>query len=180
MKDARIRIPRSALAVLVAVVALTGLLFSPARDAITGLVPVATADPALLASQRAAAEAGIERAHRTAAAQVKRIRGFNLAITQAQADVIERKGYDDLAATRRAAVISIAQAFKMSQADLVAYVPAAEARMAGLGEGAVTTVLAPGLYEIVRLAGDRLVKIAEATSTELTGPPRPSPSATPR
>lgn len=180
MRDARIRIPVPALAAVVVILALAVLLVSPARDTLVGLVPVATADPAMLSTQRGAAEAGLERAHRTAVAQVKRIRGFNLAITQAQADVIERKAYEDLAATRRAAVISIAQAFKMSQAELVAYVPAAEVRMAQVGEGPVTTVLAPGLYEIVRLAGDRLVKIAEAASTELTGPPRPSPSATPR
>lgn len=180
MNDARIRIPAPALAAVVVILALAVLLLSPARDTLVGLVPVATADPAVLSSQRGAAEAGIERAHRTAVAQVKRIRGFNLAITQAQADVIERKAYDDLAVTRRAAVVSIGQAFKMSQAELGAYIPAAEARMAELGDGPVTTVLAPSLYEVVRLAGDKLVKIAEAASTELTGPPRPSPSASPR
>ena len=180
MRDARIRIPRAVLAAAVAVLAVAGLLLSPARDAIVGLVPVATAAPALLASQRAAAEAGIERAYRSAVAQVKRIRGFNLAITAAQADVIERKAYDDLGATRRAAVVALGQASKMSPTELTAYLAAAEGRMAQAGEGPITTVLAPGFYEVVRRSGATLAQIAEAASTELTGPPRSSPSASPR
>lgn len=180
MKDARIRIPRSALAIAAAVVVLAAVLLSPARDALSGLIPVATVEPAVLVGQREATEAAVAQSYRVAVAQVKRIRTFNLAITQAQADVIERKAYDDLAATRNSAIVSIGQAFKMQPIELANYLTAAQTRMAQVADGPIATVLAPGLYEIARRAGDRLAQIAEAASTELAGPPRPSPSPSPR
>lgn len=186
MRDPALRVPRRTLA-LVAGVAL--ILLAVVALTITGVVarvtdPTTVAAAPVIATQQAATERDVERAYEQAAAQVRRVRGLNLAIGAQQADAIATKALADLSALRHSAFVAIGQLLSMSNADAEAYATSTDQRFnqSPLTTGASPSpvLLAPRFYAIVARMSEVSTQLSDKATTDLTAPaPTASPTATP-
>lgn len=173
------RVLRGAVAALVVVAAVVGLSFASAAFA-----PRTVATVGELDAQRSATERAIQRIYATGIDQLKTTRGLRLAITDAQAAVIEQKYVDQLKALRRSALQAIGDAFGGSPDQTTQYATQAEARLEVAAASAPPVMLAPRLYAIVERMGQVASQLTDQGIREMTqttpSSPSPSPSTTPR
>ena len=178
-----VRVPRQAIAsLLTALVVVAFLLVPGPRDAVASRLadvfdPRIVAEPAVLESQRAAAERGIAAAHARSVEQLRKVLELRLAITRVQADAIHQRALADLAAIRRTSLTTIGRATGLAGATLEAYVAEAEARSdRGTVVGEPAVLLAPTLADLVQRAAQLSLQVTDAATRDLTGAP---PSASP-
>ena len=186
MNDAVVRIPRRTL--FVAVGALVAVLLTLAL-VVTGVVARAAdantvASASVLKTQQSAAERDIERAYEQAAAQVRKVRALNLAITAAQADAITLKALSDLKALRHSGLVSLGQVLGLATADVEANATATEQRFdqapLSAEPAASPVLLAPRLYAIVGRMSELATQLSDQATTDLTAPAAtPAPTAAP-
>lgn len=182
--DARMLvIPRQTLALVLGgaflLVALTLVIFTGALADVGGVRNIA--EPAMLISQRSAAENAIGRAFDNAADVLRRSHELKLAITPQQAAAIEAKTLTDLRTVRRNALQSIAQVYAMPPDESRRYVAEAEARLDVPRTGTDTGVLlAPWLLSIVVQMDEVAGQLSDSAARQLTNPfPSGAPTAAP-
>ena len=130
-----------------------------------------SADPAMLAAQRAAAERAIGRAYFNATDVLRRSHDLKLAITPLQAAAIEAKTLSDLKTLRHNALQSIADAFGMRSDEAQRYIADAERRLDAPPAGADPGVLlAPKLLSIVVQMDDVASQLSDDAARQLTNP----------
>lgn len=186
MNDAVVRIPRRTL--LVAGGALLAVLLVLAL-VVTGVVARAAdantvASAPVLKTQQSAAERDIERAYEQAAAQVRRVRALNLAITAARADAITVKALNDLRTLRHSGLVSLGQVLGLTGGDVEANATAAEQ---GFDQAPLSAqpasspvLLAPRLYAVAARMSELATQLSDQATTDLTAPAAtPAPTASP-
>lgn len=172
-------IPRRTLALVlggaVLLVALALVILTGALADVGGVRNMA--EPAMLISQRTAAENAIGRGFDNAADVLRRSHVLKLAITPQQAAAIEAKTLTDLRTLRHNALQSIAQVYAMRPDESARYVADAEARLdvprTGTDPG---VLLAPRLLSIVVQMDEVARQLSDSAARQLTNP---FPSATP-
>lgn len=188
----RLRIDRRRLrplvAAVVALVVLTAL-----SVAASAYAPRAVATAAELDAQRAAAELAVQRIYVAGIEQLKTTRSLRLAITDAQAAVIQQKYTDQLKQLRRTALAAVGEAYGQTTDQSAQYATQAEQRLdAAPAPSAPPVLLAPRLYAIVDRMGQLTGALSDQGTREMTqtasspapsaspsGSPRPSASASP-
>lgn len=179
-----LRIPRRALWVGLAVIAAAAIVAVTARTGVlaSSFDPIAVADARALGIQRTATERGIQRAHASGVAQLRKTRELRLAITAQQAAAIEAKTVGELNTLRNSAFVSLAEAFGTTGDAAQRYATETATRLdasAGATQSDVV-LLAPRLHAIVARMSELAAQLADKGTREMTNPdPLPSPSRSP-
>ena len=164
---------RAVVATVAVLLALIGLSFAARAGA-----PTTVASTSDLTAQRASAERSIDKVYKFGLDQMKTTRGLRLAISDAQAAVIEQKYATQLRDLRRGALQAIADAYGMNTDQAASYVTQTEQRLdGGPSASAPPTMLAPRLYQIVQRMADLGGQVTDTGIREMTAPN--APSATP-
>lgn len=180
-----LRIPRRALWVGLAVIAAAAIVAVTARTGVlaSSFDPIAVADARALGVQRTATERGIQRAHASGAAQLRKTRELRLAITAQQAAAIEAKTVGELNTLRNSAFVSLAEAFGTTGDAAQRYATETATRLdasAGAPIQSDVVLLAPRLHAIVARMSELAAQLADKGTREMTNPdPLPSPSRSP-
>lgn len=173
----RIDIPARVLALAAAAIVLiaTGavLLVPEYREALT---PRSVAPKASIDAQVVAATRGVQRGYVRASRQLDQVRQLRLAISESQANAIERKAREDLAAVRREALANVAGLVGLRGGQVEPYVLGLE-RELDRGDFASEPglLLAPQLFNVVRRSDELLAQVSDRAVRELTGGASPSP-----
>lgn len=185
--NGQIRVPLWVVRLVLALLVVATVAFVPApREAIGAVYrgvfdpqPVATS--AAFAEERAFAERAIQRAIERGAEQLRRTRALTLPITQQEAAAIEARSLDELKGVRRAALSSLADAFGLRDAPLIAYVTDAEQRLdRGVSASEEAPILlAPTVARIIQQTNDLVGPIADRGTREMAAPRGASPSPSP-
>ena len=177
---------RPIIAAIVALFVLIGLSFAANAGA-----PRAVPSAAELDAQRAGAELAVQRIYVAGIEQLKTTRSLKLAITDAQAAVIQQKYTDQLKQLRRTAFAAVGEAYGQSTDQSAQYAAQAEQRLdAAAAPSAPPVLLAPRLYLIVDRMGQLTSQLSDQGVREMTqaqpgasppptGTARPSASPSP-
>lgn len=150
--------------------------------------PTTVAGAPELATQRASVERSIDKVYKAGIEQLKTTRGLKLAISDAQAALIEQKYASQLKDLRRSALQALADLYALPADQATAYIQQTESRLdtQAAPASAPPVMLAPRLYQIVQRMADLGSQLSDAGVREMTqastGAPSPSParpSATP-
>ena len=169
-----IRIIRALIVAVVLIAAAIGLSFVAAASA-----PTIRATNAELDTQRSSTERAIERIYATGIDQLKTTRSLKLAITDAQAAVIQTKYNDQLAALRQSALQAVGAANGLTADASAQYAQQAAARLDAALPSSPPVMLAPRLYAIVERMGQLTSQLTDQGIREMTQATPASPSATP-
>ena len=144
--------------------------------------PATVAGAPELATQRASVERSIDKVYKAGLEQLKTTRGLKLAISDAQAAVIEQKYAAQLKDLRRSALQALADLYALPADQATAYIQQTESRLdTQVAASAPPVMLAPRLYQIVQRMADLGAQLSDAGIREMTQAPTgsPTPSATP-
>jgi hypothetical protein len=170
---------RTGLVAVAALVVLVGLSFAARAGA-----PTTVAASGDLNAQRSAAERSIDKVYKFGLEQLKTTRALRLAISDAQAAVIEQNYAKQLNDLRHGALQAIADAYALAPDQARSYIAETEQRLDGNpAASAPPVMLAPRLYQIVQKMADFGSQLTDAGIREMTkaptGAPSPSPSPSP-
>ena len=155
-----IRIVRAVIVAVVLIAAAIGLSFVAAASA-----------PTIRATNAELDTTGID--------QLKTTRSLKLAITDAQAAVIQTKYNDQLAALRQSALQAVGAANGLTADASAQYAQQAAARLDAALPSSPPVMLAPRLYAIVERMGQLTSQLTDQGIREMTQATPASPSATP-
>lgn len=145
-----------------------------------------TADAATIATQRVAAEHGLQRSFAKARRQLDDSRALTLPVGKAEADAVTAKALEDLRTVRRSALNAVGQVLRVPAGQMEAYVNSTDAMLEAANfDTEPGTLLAPDLYTVVSRAGELSQQIADTATRALTQPrasaaPSGSPKVSPR
>jgi hypothetical protein len=143
------------------------------------------AGAAALAAQRVAAEHDIARGWSAAVDQLQKLNDLVLPVSKTEALAITDKTNADLRTVRRNALVALARAIGMSDADADAYARATDPLLETQTFANDTAVLlAPDIDAIVARAVQLYAQVGDAAAKQLTQPratptPAPTPAPTP-
>lgn len=143
--------------------------------------PSPTAALVALATQREAAEHGIERGYRKAIEQLDATRKLKVSLAPAQVDAIAAKATKDLRDLRRNALVALGEAVGIRGDAGARYTADAEVRLDALPDlGSEPGILvAPRLLTIIQRMDELAAQLADEATRQLTAP-QPAATSTPR
>ena len=143
----------------------------------------AVAGASALAAQRVAAEHDVARGWSAAVAQLRKLNDLVLPVSRTEAQTITDKAMADLRAVRFNALVALAKAIGISDADAEAYARATDPVLESQSFANDTAVLlAPDIDGVVTRAVQLYTQVGDAAAKQLTerrATPTPAPTPTP-